>query len=88
MKYVRNDAMIRLRAYADCSSLGAWPTAVTVLKARLAKNRAMISDETLKLHATALCAWHYCCKARVASKCRVIESEFVVTCNVTVHLMP
>ena len=68
MEYVKNDAMIQ--------SLGAWPTAVTVLKARLAKNLA------------ALCAWHYCCKARVASKCRVIESEFVVTCNVTVHLMP
>ena len=30
VKYVKNDDMIRLRACANCSNLGAWLTTVTV----------------------------------------------------------
>ena len=36
--------------------------------------------------ATVLCVWRYYYKARLAPECHTVE--FMVTCNVTVHLMP
>ena len=66
MKYVENDTMIRLRAYANCSSLDAWPTTVTV---RL----ELCHDLRQELETTiVLCAWHCYCKARVASECHMV----------------
>ena len=36
-RWLKNDAMIKLRVCANCSSLGAWPSTVSHCKARLAR---------------------------------------------------
>ena len=48
MTYVKNDAMIRLRACANCSSLDAWPT--TVLRSWHKKNLAVRLDRQELCH--------------------------------------
>ena len=71
---------IRLRACANCSNLCAWPTT-----ARLARIVPWPQKRPV------LCTLHYYCMAGLVSECQtvgLIEYEIVVTCNVTVHLMP
>ena len=76
MTYAKNDAMIRLRACTNCSSLDAWPT--TVLRSW--HNSCLSSLTVYDLGqepeiTTVLCALigtATVLKARVASKCHTV----------------